>query len=266
MRVLIGLAYITVKENVRKRSFYGILLASLLSILFARILMEFSLQDLTKVFIDFSYSLISFFFITSTLFISTDVMAKDIEKKAVYTLLSRGISREAYVFGRAFGLFVFLLIFTLIIGFVFIVATKAINSFTPVAYKKSILTIPAIYTLFVLLLKAFLLSCVVLFFASFMSSFFLVFLSSVAVYIVGSSVESLHYFVHFNQDKVPEYVKLIIDVLFYAFPSFSSLGTDVILGTQEVNAFILGTKVAKTIVYSLFLIFTSAFLMRKREF
>ena len=265
MKRLLGFGYITVRENVRRKSFYGISIAYLLSIRSARVLTDFSLQDLTKFMVDFSYSFLSFFLVVSTLFIATDVMAKDIEKKAVYTILSKGISREGYILGRSFGFLVFSFLFTLFLGTVFLASLKVLNVTIPEAYRKGILIAPGILVLLILWVKLFLLSTVVLFFSSFMSTFFLVFLASVVVYIAGSSVESLYYFITFNEDKVSTLVAYAVKLLFYTVPSFSSLGPDVILGTESVNGKRVLLELIRSIVYSGFLVSLSALLFRRRE-
>ncbi|WP_457601039.1 hypothetical protein [Hydrogenivirga sp.] len=265
MKKLLGFAYITIKENVRRRSFYGVALAYFLSLLFARVVTDFSLQDLTKFLIDFSYSFLTFFLIVSTLFITTDTMSKDMEKKAVYTILSKGISREYYVLGRAFSFFVFTFLLTLVLGTMFLISAKGFNISIPTAYKKDILIAPGLIVLIVLWAKLFSLSTIVLFLSSFMRTFFLVFLASVVIYTSGSSIESLYYFITFNEDKVSPLVVYSIKLLFYILPNFSTLGPDVILGTEKLNGESILVDLMKSLTYSGFLVGLSMFVFRKRE-
>jgi len=116
---LIGFAYITIKENIKRKSLYGITLIYVLLLLFARFLAEFSLQDFTKFMIDFSYSFLSFFLTIVILFMTTDIMSKDIEKKTIYIILSKGISRSSYIIGRSFSLFILSLLITTLLGTIF---------------------------------------------------------------------------------------------------------------------------------------------------
>ena len=260
-----GFAYITIKENVRKWGFYGVLIVYMASIIFSRLLMEFALQDLTKFLVDLAFSFMSFFLVLSTLFISTDVMNKDFEKKSIYIILSKGISRESYIFGRAFGFLVFTLVLTLTLGFIFLVFVKGFNTGIEQNYQKDIYILPTLVLLFILWLKAFLLSSIVIFFSSFMVTPFLIFLSSVVIYIAGSSIENLYYFVMLNEDKVSLLVKVVISILFYALPSFSSPGADLLIGMEKLalNRFIL--DVTKAILYSLMLLSVSVLILHKRE-
>lgn len=263
--VLLGFAYITIKENVRKWSFYGVIIVYLASLIFSRLLMEFALQDLTKFFIDLSFSFLFFFLILSTLFITTDIMNKDLEKKSIYIILSKGISRNTYIIGRAFSLFIFTLLVSILLGLVFLVVAVGLNEFITEHYRKSIHVIPSLLVLAVLWLKAFLLSTVVLFFSSFMVTPFLIFLSSVVVYIAGSSIENLYYFVSFNEDKVGHAVKTIVSFLFYLLPSFSSPGPDVILGLENLNLHKEVLDISKTLIYSLMMVVFAMLFMHKRE-
>ncbi|RLJ70990.1 hypothetical protein BCF55_1279 [Hydrogenivirga caldilitoris] len=265
MNRLLGFAYITVKENVRRKSFYGVAIVYFLSLLFARVLTEFSLQDLTKFLTDFSYSFLTFFLVVSTLFITTDVMAKDIEKKAIYTIISKGISRDGYVVGRAFSFLVFTLILTAVLGFLFLVSVKGLNVYIPDAYKKEVLLIQGLVVIAVLWVKLFSLSTVVIFFSSFMSTFFLVFLASVVIYLAGSSIENLYYFITFNEGKVSPLVAYAVKILFYALPNFSTLGVDVILGTEPLKVGRVVLELLKSLTYSGFLLGLSMLVFRRRE-
>jgi len=265
MKFVWGFAYITLKENVRRWSFYGVALAYLLSLVFARILMEFSLQDLTKFFFDIAFSFLSFFVITSTLFLSTDIMTKDFEKKAIFTILSKGLSRNKYILGRAIGLTFFTLILTFLLGAMFGVFSELINTSISDNYRKDIVFPLLVLAIFHLWIKASLLSIVVLFFASFMVTPFLIFLASVVVYIAGSSVENLYYFVTFNEDKVSPIVKTGITVLFYAFPNFSVLNPDIMLGMEKLDVVKLGLDLLKTLIYGCTLLTASMLLFNKRE-
>jgi len=265
LRTLLGFAYITLKENARRRSFYGVVVAYLITLVFSRILMEFSLQDPTKMLLDFTFSFFSFLLTLSVLFIATDVMAKDLEKKSVYILLAKGISREGYVWGRAFGFLVFTLLLSFLLGVLFLVGTKLLNLSVPQSFRKEIDLIYGFLIVSVLWIKVFLLSTVVLFFSTFMTNFFLVFLVSVVVFIAGSSVENLYYFVNVEKDRIAPLVRQAVTFLFYILPSFSSPGPDAVLGTGKLQIGSLLIDLSKAITYALFLTASGSLLFRRRE-
>jgi len=263
--ILSAFSYITLRENARRRSFYGVVIAYLLALLFSRILLEFSLQDPTKVFLDFAFSSLSFFLTLSVLFISTDVMAKDLEKRSVYLILSKGISRDGYIWGRASGFLTFTFVFTSLLGLLFLLGTKLINLTAPEAFRKEIHLLPGLAVVFVLWTKTFLLSTVVLFFSTFMRNFFLVFLVSVVVFVAGSSVENLYYFVSVEKDRISPLMRYAVTFLFYTLPGFSSPGPDVLLGTESLKLKPFLLDLAKTVLYALFLVVSGSILFRRRE-
>ncbi len=265
MGFLIGFAYITIKENVRKRSFYGVVIAYLLALIFSRVLTEFSLQDPSKVLLDFSYMFLTFLLFLSVLFIATDTMSKDIEKRSVYLILSKGISREAYVLGRSFGFLVFTLFLVLILGSLFLLGSWIINTFSVEVFRKEVDISAGLIVLLSVWVKVFLLSLVVLFFSTFMTNFFLVFLTSVVVLIAGSSVENLYHFVHIEEERVSPLIKYLITSLFYILPSFSSPGPDVILGLESIDLRHLTLDILKAVVYAGFLVSLSSFIFGRRE-
>ncbi len=265
MRFLLGFAYITLKENVRRKSFYGVVVVYLVSLIFSRILMEFSLQDPSKVLADYTYSFLSLFLFLSVLFIATDTMAKDIEKKSVYLVLSKGITRDAYIFGRMFGFLVFTLALVSLLGLIFLVGLWVLNDLTVGVFRKEVHIAGGLVVLLSLWVKIFLLSTVVLFLSTFMSNFFLVFLVSVVVLIAGSSVENLYHFVNVEKERISAVVRYTVTFLFYVLPSFSSPGPDVVLGLQKVDSRHVSLDLLKAVAYSGFLTVTGALIFRKRE-
>jgi ABC-type transport system involved in multi-copper enzyme maturation permease subunit len=262
---LIGFAYITLKENVRRRSFYGVVIAYLLALAFSRVLMEFSLQDPSKVLTDFSYTFLVFLLFLTTLFISTDTMSKDIEKKGVYLILSKGVSRDLYLVGRSFGFLVFTLILTLTLGTLFLAGSWVLNTFSVEVFRKETILPAGLPILLSLWLKMFLVSLVVLFFSTFMSNFFLVFLASVVVLIAGSSLENLYRFIQLEGERFSPLMKHLITFLFYTLPNFSSPGPDALLGLEGIDPLYLSLDLLKALLYAGFLLSTSLLIFRRRE-
>ncbi len=265
VRQAIGFSYITVKENIRRWGFYGTIIAFTVSLAFSRVLAEFSLQDLTKTMVDTSYSFLSLFMVVFTLFISIDVLSKDLDKKIIYVILSKGISREAYVYSRALSLLVVLFILSFALGSIFILFLEVSNYSIPPAYRKDIDVLFAIVSVLILWIKMFSLSCVVVFLSSLITNFLLVFLSAVVLYVAGSSVENLYYFVYQQGDKISPTVKFLITIVFYISPNFSSIGPDLILGLDNVNWLRISLDVMKTISFSLMLVIIAALFFRRRE-
>ena len=265
MGMLLGFAYITLKENVRRRSFYGVVLAYLLALVFSRILTEFSLQDPSKVLLDFTHTFLTFLVFLSVLFISTDTLSKDIEKKGVYLILSKGISRESYILGRSFGFLVFSFLLVFILGIIFLFGSWLLNKLSVEVFRKEVHIGAGLLILLSLWVKASLLSIVVLFLSTFMTNFFLVFLASVVVLMAGSSIENLYYFVHLEEDRISPVVRYLITFMFYTLPSFSSLGPDVVLGLEKVNLGHLTLDLLKAVLYGGFLITLGSLIFRRRE-
>ncbi|MDQ7083224.1 MAG: hypothetical protein Q9N34_10010 [Aquificota bacterium] len=249
MGMLMGFAYITLKENVRRRSFYGVVLAYLLTLVFSRILTEFSLQDPSKVLLDFTHTFLTFLVFLSVLFITTDTFSKDIEKKGVYLILAKGVSRESYVLGRSFGLVVFSLVLVLILGTIFLFGSWLLNLLSLGVFRKEIHIGAGLLVLLSLWVKASLISLVVVFFSTFMSNFFLVFLASVVVLMAGSSIENLYYFVHLEEDRISPVIRYLITFMFYTLPSFSSPGPDVVLGIEGVDLDHFALDLLKAVLY-----------------
>ncbi len=260
-----GFVYITIRENIRRKSLYSLVGAYTGSLLLARVLMEFSLQDVTKLFVDFAYSFLVFFLVVSVLFLTADAVVKDMEKKVLYVILSKGVSRDFYVAGRAFSFLFLSFLVVALLGTVFVVFTQLVSASVPPTYSKEVSVTAAVVVLSVMWAKLFLLSTVVLFLSSLATTPFLIFLGSVSIYLAGSSIESLYYFTTVEQEKVDPLFRTVISVLFYVLPSFSSPGPDVILGTESIGWTRVLLDLLKTVSYSLFLVVCSVLLFRRRE-
>jgi len=257
--------YLVFKENVKRKAFYGTLILFLLTLAISRLLMSFALQDLTKSFVDFSFAFLKFFIMFIALFVTADIMSDDLKKRTVYILLSKNITREEYIYGRFIGILVLLLVSVAVLSTITLFAAYINNLTVPPSYKKDILFINIIPFALSLWIKGLLLSSIVIFFFSFLDSYILIIFSSLIVYMAGSSVENIYYFVELYSDKFSAVTRHAVTLLFYLLPNMSSLSSDILLGLVKLNIWKFLFDSAKSVSYIALLILLSGYIFRRRD-
>jgi ABC-type transport system involved in multi-copper enzyme maturation permease subunit len=109
----------TFREAVRDRVLYNLILFVLLLVASAPLFAAISIDIERLVLINVSLSSISLFGVIIAIFIGIGLVAKEIEKKTLYTILSRPVRRWEFILGKYFGLLLTLVVnaFLMTVGF-----------------------------------------------------------------------------------------------------------------------------------------------------
>jgi ABC-type transport system involved in multi-copper enzyme maturation permease subunit len=94
----------TFKEAVRDRILYLLLFFSGLTIILSRVLAVLTVGDRVKVVKDVGLASISFFGALMAILIGTGLVYKEIEKRTIFTLISKPIRRAEFLLGKFLGL------------------------------------------------------------------------------------------------------------------------------------------------------------------
>jgi ABC-type transport system involved in multi-copper enzyme maturation permease subunit len=103
MRNIFVIAKNTLKLEIRDKILYGIIIFGLLYIFLTLFLSDLVLQELPMVK-SFGLTGIYFFNAIIALFLGTTSFFKDVDRKVVYFILSKPVSRAQFVLGKFFGL------------------------------------------------------------------------------------------------------------------------------------------------------------------
>lgn len=120
MTVVLAIARNTFREAVRDRILYGILFFAVLLILFSLVLGQLSFHEEVRVTIDVGLAGISFFSVLMSVFLGITLLHKEIEKRTIYPVLSKPVSRPSYVAGKFLGLAATMLVQILLMLVVFL--------------------------------------------------------------------------------------------------------------------------------------------------
>ena len=97
MRTVWTVALITLKESLRHKVLYGILICALLVMVSSLLISGLFMRDIIKVTLDLCLSAVSIGGLLVPFFLTINLLARDIENKTIYTLLAGAISRQTYI-------------------------------------------------------------------------------------------------------------------------------------------------------------------------
>ena len=120
MSAVLVIARNVVRESLRRRILYLILLFVLALLLMAESVSRFEAQVQLKMVKDFSYTIVSFFGLALTMLVTFDQVPVETESRTIYLVLSRPVPRWAFLLGKLLGVIGVLLTVMAFMGAAFI--------------------------------------------------------------------------------------------------------------------------------------------------
>lgn len=116
MKSLLVVSKYTFLEVYRSKVMLSILFLGFGLLVLSYVASEFAYGAPTKVALDVGFGIMSLSNLVISIFIGSTLLAKEIEQKTIYMVISRPISRTSFLFGKMIGLSSVLLINTLVLG------------------------------------------------------------------------------------------------------------------------------------------------------
>jgi ABC-type transport system involved in multi-copper enzyme maturation permease subunit len=189
MHKIFLLASITFKDSIRSKALYGIFFFGL-ALFLANILVTgiFS-WEVGKVAADVGLSVVSLSGLAIIFFFSIQIVSNDLERKTIYMILSKPISKVQYLLGKYMGLSLIILVSSAILGscaaLSFKLATLGAEAFIPAQFSWNLFWLAlAFITLSLLVLQALSFLCV-----SITSNSFTAVLLCLMLYFIGQNLE-----------------------------------------------------------------------------
>ena len=254
MRGIAVIAWNTFRENLRDKILYNLLFFAMLVIGMSVLLGGLTISEQKKIVTDMGLAAINLFGVIIAIFVGIGLVSKEIERRTVYTIMARPISRAQFILGKYFGLILTLLINVLIMTAVFF-GTLWMDR-TPVHPA----LLQAVQLIFMELL---LVTALALFFSTF-SSATLSGILTLAIYVVGHLTADLKDLAEKTHSGL---VKAVMTGLYYVCPNLEALnvkgqasaGTAVALSYQALAS-------AYGLLYAAMLITAACLVFRYREF
>jgi ABC-type transport system involved in multi-copper enzyme maturation permease subunit len=214
----------------------------------------FALGEAAKILRDFGLAAAVLFGILTTIIIGSALIHKDIEKKTIYTVLSKPVKRSEVILGKFLGLssLIFLLVLAMLVIHQLVIFIRE-GAFDPILFIALPFTIIEVMVLLGILL----------FFSSF-SSTTLTSIMGVILFVVGHAVPDLKLFADQTKAVVLKYVAY---GFYYVLPNLENfnLRNDLVY-RLPLHADQMIFSICYGIIYIVFLLYITTLLFERREF
>ena len=193
MRVIGHVAVNVFKESVRDKILYNLVVFAVLLMAASYLIGELTAGQDVKIIKDLGLASISVFGLLIAIFIGIGLVWKEVEKRSIYTLLSKPMRRQEFLLGKYCGLVLTLLINVAVMTAAFYLVLAYMQAETPANIRAAWpapATDPAMLkAIGLIMLELLLVTAIAVFFSTF-SSPFLSAMMTMAVWVIG----------HFNED------------------------------------------------------------------
>ena len=215
-------AWITFKDCLRNKALYGILFMGLVLFGTNIIFTGMFSWDLGKVAVDMGLSTVSFSGLILIFFFSINMMSNDIEKKTIYLILSRPISKPEYILGKYAGLSLVIIISSIILGigaaFSIWLSTTAVGMPSTSGFSWSLFCLSITFQTLALLIMLVL----ALLWVMITSHQFTAVLLSLMTYFVGQNMENVKNIVLSTKLLTPDALSIkAINIASWIFPNLA---------------------------------------------
>jgi ABC-type transport system involved in multi-copper enzyme maturation permease subunit len=250
-----AIAFNTFREAVRDRVLYNLVFFAILMVGAALLFGQISVGIHLIVLVNLGLTAISIFGVVIAIFIGIGLVSKEIDKKTLYTVMSRPVRRWEFILGKFFGL-----IGTLVVNAFFM----ALGFFAGVLYLAHTLSrgdINLVVALYFIVLQFVIVTAVALLFSSF-SSPLLSAVFTFSLFIIGTFAEDLRGFGAIAQGPA----KWLATGMAYLVPNFSALNViSSVAHHQPVAGSLIAYNSAYAVAYAAFALAAAALIFESRD-
>lgn len=253
---LFTIALNTFKESIRNKILIGVLLFSILIIVSTMALVQLTIGQWMKITVDIGMGAISLFGNLMAIFLGINLVAKEIDKKTVYTIVSKPIKRYEFILSKYLGLIITIFINVVLMFIILLVILKFYVRYE-VPY------IGAIQAFYLLLLEFMIVSAIAIFFSTFstpiMSAAF-----SITIWFIGHLLSDLKFW---SMKSENETFKFLINLAYYTLPDLEllNLKSNIVYQIIADSKYLLWVT-TYALMYSLLMLTASILIFDKKDF
>jgi Cu-processing system permease protein len=245
------------KESVRERVLYNLIVFAFLMIAAAILLGSISVGVEEIILVNLGLAAISVFGLLMAIFIGIGLVSKEIERRTIYNILSKPVSRAEFILGKYAGLLLTLLVNTAIMTAGFYLA---------LAFEKKGLTLgdlSLLVAVYFILLQFAIVVGVAIFFSC-ISTPILSAVFTFSLFVIGNLSSDIRWFGQQSQSLLLERVT---SALYYLLPNFSNLNviTQAAHGVR-VPGLLIAANTCYALLYIAILVSGSVLIFEEREF
>ncbi len=249
-----AIAINTFKEAVRNKIYYLLIVFGIVSALSSKIVSLLTLGDMVKVLKDVGLAAINFFSVLIAVFTGINLVYKEIDKKTIYNIVSKPISRSTFIIGKFFGLAYTLLValvsMALIFFFFLYISTGEFDARVLVYFA-------------LLYMELLIITAISLLFSSFstpiLSSIF-----TISLYLIGHVLWTFNLFTKYL--KTP-FEKMVAYFFYYILPNLDKYNIKhVVVMKTEIDFYQVLNAGIYAVVYITAILILAILIFNKREF
>jgi ABC-type transport system involved in multi-copper enzyme maturation permease subunit len=241
------------RESLRKKTLYILLVVALVVIGASKAFSFLTAEEELKMIKDVSFSSIEFFGALIAIFISLTAISNEIEKRTIYTLFAKPITRQNFFMGKFIGI-VMILLLNFILMTLFFMGL--------LIFKKSPPDIQVFKTLFLIFIELILIGSITLTVATFASDAFNV-IFSFFLYIVGHLTSYGNQLVERTENII---LKGLGQMLYTIVPNYENFNIrDKVVVGVEVSWNYISKTTIYGILYILVVLLIGSYFIQKRE-
>lgn len=207
---IIVIASNTFRENLRDKILYNLLLFAVLLMGASTLLADLTILEHYKIMTDMGLAAINLVGVIIAVFVGIGLVSKEIERRTIYTIVARPISRAQFVVGKYLGLVTTLAVNVLVMLSVFLLTLWGYQA--PVHWA-------LVQAVQLIMVELMLITAIALFFSTF-SSATLSAIFTIGFYIIGHLTTDLR---GLTQKSHSEAAKAVVNAVYYLFPNLDML-------------------------------------------
>ena len=255
MNRVVHIAANTFREAVRDRVLYNLIAFALLLSGAAILVGQISIDIERLVVLNLGLTAVSLFGVVIAIFIGIGLVSKEMEKRTLYTVLSRPVRRWEFIVGKFFGLTGTLVVNT------FCMAIGVFAALLYVSHKFQSSDAWILIALFFIVLQFLILCSLALLFSSF-SSPLLSAVFAFSLFVIGSFAEDLRGFARMSHGLT----RLLATGAAYLVPNFSALNViGQVAHEQPISAHLIAYNTAYALAYSAMAICGAVLIFERRN-
>jgi ABC-type transport system involved in multi-copper enzyme maturation permease subunit len=249
-----AIALNTFKEAVRNKVFYLLVALGIITALSSQIISMLTIGDKVKVLKDVGLASIDFFCVLIAVFTGINLVYKEIDKKTIYNIISKPISRSSFILGKFYGLALTLL--------VALVSMAAIFFFF-LFISTGQFDVKILLYFFYLYLELMVITAISIVFSSFstpiLSSVF-----TISLYLIGHVTWTFNQF----KDKLDKPLEKIVAYFFYyILPNLEKFNIkNAVVMKSDLNNYLIANTIIYGLCYTAALLILAILIFNKREF
>ncbi len=252
MRIL-SIAINTFRENLREKLLYNLLFFALLMIGSSILLSRITLGDYHRLILDLGLASINLFGVLIAIFVGIGLVSKEVDRKTIYTIVSKPIPRYEFLLGKYCGLVITLFANTVVMVAGLLIVLQVMDvPITSLVFK----------SLALIFLELMVITAVAVLFSTFTSAT-LSAIFTLAVYVIGHLSGDLKEFAK----KMDEVSEMLVNAIYYTLPNLERFNLKGhVIHHLDFGLADMALTLAYGLTYAAFLLLLASVIFQRRDF